>query len=92
LDPQFFNSMTTMHALLMIFGAVMRRGRDGKLDDSDAIGAPDMALRASTLQFLILPFAFTLLLSSLFVPAGRPRALGPCTRRLCCRPGILPRC
>src|ERR1700720_4862702 len=23
LDPQFFNSMTTMHALLMIFGAVM---------------------------------------------------------------------
>src|SRR6202035_5813935 len=22
-DPQFFNSMTTMHALLMIFGAVM---------------------------------------------------------------------
>src|SRR5882762_11867515 len=22
-DPQFFNSMTTMHALMMIFGAVM---------------------------------------------------------------------
>src|SRR5271155_2340491 len=40
-DPQLFNSMTTMHALLMIFGAVMPawtglRNRD----DPDAGGPP----------------------------------------------------
>src|SRR5256884_4364689 len=37
------------------------------------IGAPDMALpRLNNFSFWILPFAFTLLLSSLFVPGGAP--------------------
>jgi len=63
----------------------------GKLDDSDADRAPDMALpRLNNFSFWILPFAFTLLLSSLFVPGGAPAAAGPCTRHWCCRPGILP--
>ena len=37
------------------------------------VGAPDMALpRLNNFSFWILPFAFTLLLSSLFVPGGAP--------------------
>jgi len=89
LDRQFFNSMTTMHALIMIFGAVMPAwtGLANWMIPMQ-IGAPDMALpRLNNFSFWILPFAFTLLLSSLFVPGGRPRAAGPCTRRWCCRPG-----
>src|SRR5438270_823776 len=73
-DPQFFNSMTTMHALLMIFGAVMPAwtGLANWMIPMQ-IGAPDMALpRLNNFSFWILPFAFTLLLSSLFVPGGAP--------------------
>ena len=45
-DPQFFNSMTTVHALLMIFGAVMPAftGLANWLIPM-MIGAPDMASR-----------------------------------------------
>src|SRR5438067_2686941 len=66
-DPQFFNSMTTMHALIMIFGAVMPAwtGLANWMIPMQ-IGAPDMALpRLNNFSFWILPFAFTLLLSSL---------------------------
>src|SRR6266702_4229214 len=73
-DPQFFNSMTTMHALIMIFGAVMPAwtGLANWMIPMQ-IGAPDMALpRLNNFSFWILPFAFTLLLSSLFVPGGAP--------------------
>jgi cytochrome c oxidase subunit I len=73
-DPQFFNSMTTMHALMMIFGAVMPAwtGLANWMIPMQ-IGAPDMALpRLNNFSFWILPFAFTLLLSSLFVPGGAP--------------------
>ncbi len=73
-DPQFFNSMTTMHALIMIFGAVMPAwtGLANWMIPMQ-LGAPDMALpRLNNLSFWILPFAFTLLLSSLFVPGGAP--------------------
>src|SRR5207253_5232298 len=72
--PQFFNSMTTMHALIMIFGAVMPAwtGLANWMIPMQ-IGAPDMALpRLNNFSFWILPFAFTLLLSSLFVPGGAP--------------------
>ncbi len=75
-DPQFFNSMTTMHALVMIFGAVMP-GFTGLANwlIPMQIGAPDMALpRLNNFSFWILPFAFTLLLSTLFVPGGGPAA------------------
>lgn len=73
-DPGFFNTMTTMHALIMIFGAVMPAfvGLANWMVPLQ-IGAPDMALpRMNNLSFWILPFAFTLLLSSLFVPGGGP--------------------
>jgi cytochrome c oxidase subunit 1 len=74
LDPAFFNSMTTMHALVMIFGAVMPAwtGLANWMIPMQ-VGAPDMALpRLNNFSFWILPFAFTLLLSTLFVPGGAP--------------------
>jgi cytochrome c oxidase subunit 1 len=73
-DPQFFNSMTTMHALVMIFGAVMPAwtGLANWMIPMQ-VGAPDMALpRLNNFSFWILPFAFTLLLGTLFVPGGAP--------------------
>ncbi len=73
-QPEFFNQMTTMHALIMIFGAVMPAfvGLANWLLPM-MIGAPDMALpRVNNWGFWILPFAFTLLLSTLFMPGGAP--------------------
>jgi len=73
-QPYFFNEMTTMHALVMIFGAVMPAFVGlGNWMIPLMIGAPDMALpRMNNLSFWILPFAFTLLLSTLFMPGGGP--------------------
>jgi len=73
-DPNFFNQMTTMHGLIMVFGAVMPSmvGLANWLIPM-MIGAPDMALpRMNNWSFWILPFAFTLLLSSLFMEGGAP--------------------
>jgi cytochrome c oxidase subunit 1 len=73
-DPQFFNSMTTMHAILMVFGAVMPAwvGIANWMIPLQ-IGAPDMALpRMNNFSFWILPFAFGLILLSFFVPGGAP--------------------
>ena len=64
--------MTTMHALIMIFGAVMPAwtGLANWMIPMQ-VGAPDMALpRLNNFSFWILPFAFTLLLSHA-VRAGR---------------------
>ncbi|BAU47037.1 cytochrome c oxidase subunit I [Sulfurifustis variabilis] len=72
-DPHFFNQMTSMHALVMIFGAVMPAFVGfANWQIPMMIGAPDMALpRMNNWSFWILPFAFTLLLSSLlFQNAG----------------------
>jgi len=75
-DPHFFNQMTTMHALVMVFGAVM----PGFVGFANwmvplMVGAPDMALpRMNNWSFWILPFAFTILLGSFFVPGGAPAA------------------
>ncbi len=73
-DPQFFNAMTTMHALIMIFGAVMPAGVGlANWLIPMMIGAPDMALpRMNNMSFWILPFAFALLLSTLFMEGGAP--------------------
>ena len=73
-DPAFYNQMTTMHALIMIFGAVMPAfvGLANWMLPM-MVGAPDMALpRMNNWSFWILPFAFTLLLSTLFLPGGAP--------------------
>src|SRR3546814_4987385 len=72
--PEFFNQMTTMHALVMIFGGIMPAfvGLANWLIPM-MIGAPDMALpRMNNWSFWILPFAFTLLLSTLLLPGGAP--------------------
>ena len=74
LDPAFFNSMTTVHALAMIFGAVMPAwvGLANWMIPLQ-VGAPDMALpRMNNFSFWLLPFAFTLLLIGFFVPGGAP--------------------
>jgi cytochrome c oxidase subunit 1 len=73
-QPHFFNQMTTLHALVMIFGAVMPAFTGfANWQIPLMIGAPDMALpRLNNWSFWLLPFAFILLLSSLFVPGGGP--------------------
>ncbi|TQV88802.1 cytochrome c oxidase subunit I [Aliikangiella coralliicola] len=73
-DPNFFNQMTTMHGLIMVFGAVMPSmvGLANWLIPMQ-IGAPDMALpRMNNWSFWILPFAFAMLISSLFMEGGAP--------------------
>ncbi len=75
-DPGFFNSMTTMHALIMVFGAVMPAfvGLANWMIPM-MVGAPDMALpRLNNWSFWILPFAFAILLSTLFMEGGGPAA------------------
>ncbi len=73
-EPAFFNQMTTMHGLIMVFGAVMPAfvGLANWLVPM-MIGAPDMALpRMNNYSFWILPFAFAMLLSTLFMQGGAP--------------------
>ena len=73
-DPQFFNSMTTMHAIMMIFGGVMPAftGLANWLIPM-MVGATDMALpRMNNWSFWILPFAFAMMLSTLFMDGGGP--------------------
>ena len=59
-DPDFFNQLTTMHALIMVFGAIMPAtvGFANWMIPM-MIGAPDMALpRMNNWSFWLLPFAF----------------------------------
>jgi cytochrome c oxidase subunit I len=74
MQPYFFNQLTTMHALVMIFGAIMPAFVGlGNWMIPLMVGAPDMALpRMNNLSFWILPFAFALLLSTLFSAGGGP--------------------
>ena len=74
IDPAFFNQMTTMHALIMVFGAVMPAfvGLANWMIPL-MIGAPDMALpRMNNWSFWILPVAFSILGSTLLMPGGAP--------------------
>jgi len=73
-DPQFFNTMTTMHGLIMVFGAIMPAMVGlANWQIPLMIGAPDMALpRMNNWSFWILPFAGTMLLSTLFMEGGGP--------------------
>lgn len=73
-EPNFFNQMTTVHGLIMVFGAVMPAftGLANWMVPM-MIGAPDMALpRMNNWSFWILPFAFFILLLSLFMEGGGP--------------------
>ncbi len=73
-EPQFFNTMTTMHGLIMVFGAIMPAMVGlANWQIPLMIGAPDMALpRMNNWSFWILPFAGTMLLSTLFMEGGGP--------------------
>ncbi|KFC49884.1 cytochrome oxidase subunit I, partial [Halomonas sp. SUBG004] len=73
-EPEFFNQMTTMHGLIMVFAAVMPAftGLANWMIPLQ-IGAPDMALpRLNNFSFWLLPVAFALLLSTLLMPGGGP--------------------
>ena len=73
-EPEFFNQMTTMHGLIMVFGAVMPAfvGLANWMIPM-MVGAPDMALpRMNNWSFWILPFAFAMLTSTLFMEGGGP--------------------
>src|SRR5882672_11565987 len=70
--PEFFNSLTTVHALVMIFGAIMPAfvGFANWLVPMQ-IGAPDMAFaRLNNWSFWLLSPAMILLLSAFLVPGG----------------------
>lgn len=73
-EPNFFNQMTTMHGLVMVFGAIMPAfvGLANYMIPL-MIGAPDMALpRMNNWSFWILPFAFATLVATLFMDGGGP--------------------
>ena len=73
-QPDFFNQLTTMHGLIMIFGVVMPAWTGlANWQLPMMVGAPDMALpRMNNWSFWILPFAFALMLSTWFMPGGAP--------------------
>ncbi|MFZ9609692.1 MAG: cytochrome c oxidase subunit I [Methylococcales bacterium] len=73
-DPAFFNSMTTMHALVMVFGAVMPAFVGlANWQIPLMIGAADMALpRMNNMSFWMLVAGVLLLASTLFMEGGAP--------------------
>ncbi len=74
MEPQFFNQMTTLHGLIMVFGAIMPAFVGlANWQIPLMIGAKDMALpRMNNWSFWILPFAGLMLLSTLFMEGGGP--------------------
>jgi len=73
-DHNLFNELTTMHGLIMVFGAVMPAfvGLANWMLPM-MLGAPDMALpRMNNWSFWLLPFAFTILISTTFMEGGGP--------------------
>src|SRR6476659_6886492 len=74
--PEFFNQLTTMHGLIMVFGAIMPAfvGFANWMVPLQ-IGASDMAFaRMNNFSFWLLPPAAILLVSSFFMPGGAPAA------------------
>src|SRR5215203_4216154 len=75
-NPQMFNQFTTMHGLIMVFGAIMPAfvGFANWMIPLQ-IGAADMAFaRMNNLSFWLLIPAATMLVASFFMPGGAPAA------------------
>lgn len=74
IQPEFFNQMTTLHGLIMVFGVIMPAMVGlANWQIPMMIGAPDMALpRLNNWSFWLLPFAFAILGSTLFMPGSAP--------------------
>ncbi len=75
-NPEFFNQLTSMHGLIMIFGAIMPAFVGfANWQIPMMIGAPDMAFgRLNNWSFWLLPVAAVLLVASFFAPGGAPAA------------------
>ena len=74
IQPAFYNQMTTMHGLIMVFGAVMPAfvGLANWMIPL-MIGAPDMALpRMNNWSFWLLVTGALILTSTLFMDGGAP--------------------
>ena len=73
-EPEFFNQLTTMHGLVMVFGAIMPAFVGfANWQVPLMIGAPDMAFaRMNNWSFWLLPPAALLLMGSFFMPGGAP--------------------
>jgi len=73
-NPQLFNQLTTMHGLIMVFGAIMPAfvGFANWMVPLQ-IGASDMAFaRMNNLSFWLLVPAAVMLAATFFVPGGAP--------------------
>jgi cytochrome c oxidase subunit 1 len=75
-NPELFNQFTTMHGLIMVFGAIMPAfvGFANWMVPLQ-IGAPDMAFaRMNNFSFWLLIPAALMLVGSFFMPGGAPAA------------------
>ena len=75
-NPELFNQLTTMHGLIMVFGAIMPAfvGFANWMIPLQ-IGAADMAFaRMNNLSFWLLIPAASMLAASFFMPGGAPAA------------------
>jgi cytochrome c oxidase subunit 1 len=75
-QPEFFNQLTTMHGLVMVFGAIMPAFVGfANWQIPLMVGAADMAFaRMNNFSFWLLPPAALLLIGSFFVPGGATAA------------------